>query len=234
MAKTNLITKPTVKGRHPIDLTGQRFGRLLVVSFAGRTHHRFWNCVCDCGNTTVSEQYALTHGNAMSCGCLTREMVSKACTIHGQAWPRKTRVYAIWSAMLQRCSNPNCRLYKNYGGRGIRVCESWRTSFNSFQADIGTRPSRRHSIDRKDNDGHYSCGHCKECIEHNWPANCRWATVLQQAANTSTVRLITHNEQTLPMAEWSRLTGISVRTIGYRINAGWSIERALTTPGRPQ
>jgi hypothetical protein len=99
----------------------------------------------------------------------------------------KSREYRSWASMKTRCYNSNEAAYKNYGGRGIRVCEGWRTSFLNFYADMGKRPKNR-TLDRKNNDGHYSCGKCPECIKNGWPMNCKWSTRRQQALNTRTVK----------------------------------------------
>lgn len=96
----------------------------------------------------------------------------------------KTTEYYSWGAMKSRCLNKNSSKYKYYGGRNIRICERWSKSFSAFLKDMGNKPSPEHSIDRVDNNGHYSCGKCKECLNNGWNFNCRWATRLQQTQNS--------------------------------------------------
>ena len=128
--------------------------------------------------------------------------------------------YPIWKQMRRRCSIPTHPKYHLYGARGIRVCDRWNDSFVAFYADMGPRPSPAHSIDRIDNNGHYTAN------------NCRWATRQQQGRNTRRNRLLTLDGRTMCVQDWSDETGIHTRTIRTRLDRGWSIERALTTPAR--
>jgi hypothetical protein len=125
--------------------------------------------------------------------------------------------YRAWKAMIERCENPRCKFYRNYGGRGISVHASWRKSFATFLADTGNRPTDKHSLDRIDNDRGYE------------PGNVRWALRCQQNRNRRGLRLLTFQGRTACAQEWADITGIRVTTIVSRLVRGWSVERALTT-----
>lgn len=151
---------------------GEKFGRLTVLGAVhrgqGRAGRYEWICRCDCGKMRIVKQHALKSGHTQSCGCYNQERVSQTHRRHRRSY---TTAYVNWANMLQRCGNPKHPSYSRYGGRGITVCDRWKT-FENFYADMGERPSPNHSIDRKDNDKGYS------------PGNCRWATRTEQLLNT--------------------------------------------------
>lgn len=135
----------------------------------------------------------------------------------GSAAISHSRVYKSWTDMMMRCTNPKNKRWKDYGGRGIRVCERWRVARN-FCLDMGERPEGM-TLDRIDNDGNYE------------PANCRWASRVRQQNNKRSNRVISYEGTTLTCTEWARRLGIDVSTLSKRINrSGWTVERALTTP----
>lgn len=127
--------------------------------------------------------------------------------------------YIVWRNMLTRCSDPKHKQFKDYGGRGITVCESWSESFSAFLRDMGERPQGR-SLDRIDNDKGYD------------KANCRWATRAEQASNTSRNVKLTFSGRTMSIKEWATDLGIPYGALQQRIKAGWDTEKALMTPLR--
>jgi len=188
-----------------IDLTGQKFGLLLVISQAEDKHRNtMWLCKCDCGNETITRGQSLRIGKAQSCGhCLT------AHKMHG------TDIYNLWANMLQRCRNPKSYSYKYYGARGITVCERW-LKFDNFYADMWPRPDGM-SLDRIDNDGIYE------------PSNCRWATAAEQARNNRNARKITFNGKTQVLTDWAKEIGLSHACLRYRLTK-LPVEIAFTAP----
>lgn len=195
------------------DLTGQRFGRLVVLKRDfSRKKAAFWICQCDCGKETTVQSCHLRSGATQSCGCLHMENGYK--TTWKKHGDYKTRLYHIWITMKSRCFN---KKDKRYGGRGITVCSEWSESFEAFR-DWALANGYRDdlTIDRIDVDGNYE------------PSNCRWATKLEQQSNKRTNRLLTAFGETHTESEWARITGINVSTIYARLKRGWTVDRALT------
>ena len=210
-----------------IDMTGKRIGRLLVLHREGTGKTAYWKCLCDCGNFAIVWGAALRAGTTKSCGCIHKEQLAERNKRNATHRMTKTREYAIWGGMYNRCFNSNTEQYEDYGGRGIRICEGWR-SFENFFADMGKRPSREYSIDRINNNGHYSCGHCEECLANGWLMNCRWTDKFTQANNRRNTRILTHDGKTAPVMTWAREHRINRHTLEDRIERGWDIGRALT------
>jgi len=210
------------------DFIGRRFGRLVVLSFLGSRRHpyakyakvqaRFWECLCDCGEIIERQTSHLMSGNVKSCGCLQRDNRKQARPKHGMTG---TSEHDAWAAMLGRCHNTEHQAYHLYGARGILVCERWQNSFENFIADMGRKPSAKHTLDRIDNNLGYR------------PDNCRWATMKEQGQNRRGNQFITFNGQTLCISEWERRLGFSSGLIRWRQKLGLPIEQILTTPPKP-
>lgn len=187
-----------------IDLTGRRFGRLVIVRIAGRKNGEvYWSCLCDCGAMHESPGGSIRRGDTRSCGCLQKDNTPRK---HGATNRVRgaTPEYRSWMGMNSRCYLKTTKGYHRYGGRGITVCDRWRYSFVNFLADMGTKPSPNHSIDRVNNDGNYE------------PGNCRWATRKEQNRNRCTTVFITIGSLSQSVSEWSRNIGISKSTIMNR------------------
>lgn len=200
------------------NLVGQRFGRLLVISFAGTKHRKaLWNCVCDCGNHCEVIGCNLRRGTSTSCGCYRLEFTKENNSTHHMS---NTPTWNTYRRMMERCYYPRKDSYPKYGGRGIAVCSRWRESFENFFADMGTRPDDC-TLDRIDNDGPYS------------PENCRWATSIEQMNNRTNNVFVTYEGKTLTATQWSRIVGIPVSTIRSRIRRGWTAEQTLTEEPNP-
>lgn len=159
-----------------IDLTGQRFNRLVVVELSRKVSPFYWLCVCDCGGTKDVQGGHLKNGHVGSCGCLARELTSIRSKKHGC---HATPEYKTWQQIKERCLNKNGKDFKMYGGRGISVFDGWIDSFDLFLSHVGKRPNGCKSIDRIDNNGNYE------------PGNVRWATNAQQSRNTRKTKLTT-------------------------------------------
>lgn len=191
------------------NLTGKTFGKLLVLKFVGinRDHRSKWLCRCECGREVTANSEKLLKYISPSCGCWR----------HGLS---ATPEYNAWVQMIRRCTDSSYQCWPRYGGRGISVCERWLISVECFVADMGPRPSPKHSLDRIDNDANYE------------PENCRWATAREQAGNRRDNRTLTINGVTKVLAELSRESGIGHMTIIHRLDLGWPPEQAVFEPAR--
>lgn len=209
------LYKEAAKNRKSyIDLTGQRFGRLIAltrIAINGKPGR--WLCQCDCGNQTEVAVNQLKSARTKSCGCLRLD-INKTHDGH------KDPEYAIWSAIKSRCYNPKNKAYLNYGGRGIAMSNRWLYSFENFITDMGKRPSSKYSIERKDNDGNYDAN------------NCKWATRDEQNRNSRHNVWITYGDETLCLKDWADKIGLHAGTLRSRLKKGWPVEKALTLPPR--
>jgi hypothetical protein len=202
------------KVRKTKDIVGQVFGRLTVIA-RSETLPQYdcacWLVRCDCGTEQVTSQQMLLKGSKKSCGCLSRELKTK----HGGS---KDPEFNVWKGMIRRCYVEKDQGYKNYGARGISVCDRWRRSYPLFLEDMGRRPEGVMSIDRIDTNGNYE------------PENCRWATNRQQSRNRRDNREITYNGKTQILSDWATELEIHVATLHRRLEKGWSVEDALGKP----
>ncbi len=193
---------------------GQRFGKLLVIAVhvVHPKNGTNWLCLCDCGNTCTPRGDSLRFGSSRSCGC------DRRINFHNQTHGKShSPTYQSWLAMKQRCYNPRCKAFPNYGGRGITVCERWFESFENFYADMGECPEGR-TIERRDNESGYS------------PENCHWETRKGQQRNRRVNRYITAFNQTKTVAEWSELSGLKHNVITRRLSHGYTSEEAVSLP----
>lgn len=198
-----------------IDLSGQQYGNLFVVERCvenTKQNKPMWLCKCTCGKIVSVNGNSLRRGKTRSCGCLQKSIVTR----HGK---RYTSIYNIWRNMKARCYNENNISYKYYGARGIRVCDEWINSFESFYKwSINNGYNNGLTIDRLNNNKNYE------------PNNCRWVNMTEQQNNRRNNRLITYTGETKTLSQWASLYGIKVVTLSQRLKHNWDIEEALTTP----
>ena len=205
------------------DLTGQRFGRLVVVERnSERIKNRIaWKCKCDCGGEKIVVSAYLLSGHTKSCGCWYNENMHSGNVKHGKC---HTRLIRIYHNMKQRCYDTKTKNYKKYGARGIDVCKEWRDDFITFYNwSMANGYQDNLSIDRIDGSKGYS------------PDNCRWVTVEVQNNNTSRNHRITYKNETHTVAEWAKIYNLSYDCLMARImKLNWDIEKALTKPKQIQ
>lgn len=195
-----------------IDISGERFERLLVIERADVPKLKpHWLCECDCGRRVVVNGSDLKLHKHRSCGCLHAEWVASNMTRHGLS---KHRIYGIWQGMLRRCEVPSFKKFENYGGRGIKVCERWR-KFTAFAEDMGLPPTKSHTLDRINNDGNYE------------PENCRWATDTEQRNNRRDTFSLTFDGQTMSITQWADRLNTRPGSIKWRLQKGYSVDEVL-------
>lgn len=202
-----------------IDISGRRFGRLIVVERVGTIRGQAaWRCECDCGKTAIVPSHDLKRGSTKSCGCYAADLSRQRLETHGMT---KTRIFRIWTGMLSRCSNNKDCAFVFYGGHGISVCDEWRNDFARFHDwSIRNGYKKDLTIDRIDNNGNYC------------PDNCRWASPRVQANNRRTTRYLTVMCETKTISEWADIYGIKYGTIFCRLKDGWDEEKAVITKVR--
>jgi len=208
------------------DLTGRRFGNLTVIERSddyiqpnGRRRAR-WLCLCDCGNTKTIIGESLRGGKTLSCGCLQKKRAAESRTKHGDT---DSRLYNVWCAMKRRCNNSSVPEYKNYGGRGIKVCDEWNADYSAFKGWAYASgydpklPRGQCTIDRIDVNGDYE------------PSNCRWVTQKQQMNNVRHNVHIEHNGETHTPSEWAEMYGMNYSTFKNRIlQYGYTFDEAVS------
>jgi len=199
-----------------INRTSQVFSRLTVIGYAGNPdgNHTLWHCLCDCGKTKIVAGSHLQSGATRSCGCLSRESARNRATHGACRRGKRSPEYAVYHAALNRCRSPRDRAYKNYGGRGI---EFRFKSYAEFINHIGGRPSKKHTLERINNDGHYAIG------------NVRWVTRKEQAENTRRSRKLLWKGVAYPtIAEACNSLNISYGRTRGRLRYGFCVPCALT------
>jgi len=185
---------------------GRRYGRLTVIANP-EPHQLKVLCKCKCGVTKAIAKSSLMTGSTQSCGCLQKELVQKRFTKHGASKANgRDEMYSVWAGMVNRCCNPNNYSYSLYGGRGITVSTEWRYNYLQFMADMGRRPTKKHHIDRIDNEKGYS----KE--------NCRWVLCAENSKNRRNNRSLTMFGRTEIISDWSRILSISQFTMYTWLN----------------
>ena len=206
-------------GKHVKDLTGKRFGRLTVEKYIGiRKRQAIWLCKCECGNDTYTVARQLMSGGTTSCGCAQSQSAYNTCIKRNEThgFSKKEQLYSTWKSMRCRCFNKQDKSYKNYGERGITICEEWKdySAFREWALSNGYIPGL--SIDRIDNNGNYC------------PENCRWTTVAVQNSNKRNNVFLAYNGETYSPTELAKIKNIPVHRIYDRRHMGWTDEKIIT------
>lgn len=210
------------RDREREDITGQVFGRLTALEFVGPhpdyPNNSMWKCKCECGEEFITRIAHLKSGASQSCGCLNREKTSTINFKHGLY---QHHLYHTWALMRNRCNNPNSDSYKNYGGRGIKVCDEWNESFEAFHRDMAHTHKEGLTLERKDVNGNYS------------PENCVWATQEEQQNNKRNTRYITVFGEKMSVSQAAKKYNIHRNTLDHRLNVlKLSPDDAVTLPVR--
>lgn len=196
------------------NIIGIKYGRWIVVKEVeqGNNFARRFLCKCNCGNYSIVLFSSLISGKSTSCGCYKKEENIMRLSKPGRSINKKhTREYNSWSQMIQRCTNPNHDRYKNYGGRGISICDKWLKSFDEFLLDMGNAPSNHYSIDRIDVNGNYE------------PSNCRWATLTEQYRNMTTNRFVELYGVKMIISDFCKIVNKPLSAINWHIKNGKTI-----------
>lgn len=194
-----------------LELLGEKFGKLTVISINERRYrgYVYWNCQCDCGTICVVRSVYLKQGTTKSCGCLKKSWGPEYKGLYG------SNIHLVWKNLMQRCYNKKDPRFPNYGGRGIEVCSEWH-SFLNFYKDMKDGYKKGLTIDRIDNNEGYS------------KSNCRWVSMKVQSRNKSSNVFLTLNGETKIASDWARSLGIRKQKINNRLKAGWSVEQTLS------
>lgn len=199
-----------------IDLTGHRFGNLIVIERVENDKNGMprWKCLCDCGKTVIKYGHTLRNGTTTSCGCKTNDNISNSKKTHGLS---KHPLHSVWANMKDRCLNKNNHAYSCYGGRGITICDEWMDFVTFFNWAIKNGYQSGLSIDRIDVNGNYC------------PDNCRWATDKEQANNQRNNHIIEYNGQKHNVKQWAEIFGVTYNSIYDKLRKGLSAEEIFCT-----
>jgi hypothetical protein len=208
------------EGSRSADVIGRKFGLLTVVARAGtnKDAHSVWTCQCECGGAAAPTTNSLNRGTSTSCGCLRAIRTREAVATHGCSVGDVPVEYRRWLAMKARCRNPDSAQGRWHAARGIKVCARWENDFAAFWRDMGPIPSPDHTLERKDNDLGYE------------PSNCRWATKEEQNHNKRSNRFVEVAGERLTLTQACQKHGIKYQLVRWRLNNGWSVERAFNLP----
>lgn len=203
-----------------IDLTNKRFGRQMAIKHVGYNKYRnaMWLCKCDCGNEHIVASSKLIQGKSRSCGCLAKEIHISQLEKHGLTTNGKSRIFTIWCGVKDRCYNPKNVNYKNYGGRGISLCESWLSYENFHRWAVNNGYADELTIDRKDMNGNYT------------PENCQWIPMSENRLKQRRFTILTVLGASLPLGTFARKIGVSRYLLRkyYNINGKENTEKAIS------